>query len=532
MKRKTTSFAVLPLLAALAPAVWSCGDSPSETPAPPVTEEEQTPDAPFVPADGCGLWNDFAAGRSELLPDFSYAGCAWGEKPLPEADYPVFNICDYGAVADDGKSDRKAFEAAVSAATAENRRGAVIYVPAGRFELHDASDPNTPIIIDGDNIVLRGAGRDRSVLAMSAPGQVLDESLWNTPELLSFRYLRARGDEQLLLTEITAPASSGSHEIEVASSSGVSVGQRVLVKLAGDRRKEAVAAELAPHPVDAEFSNLAEEGVQVAEYHSVKRVNGTRVTLYEPLGHDIDPRGGWTLHAVLDRSGCGVEDLRFEGAFTDAFAHHKDPLHDSGWRMLTFLRQAHGWVRRCAFANVSEALSVMLSCNITVEDCVVEGNAGHSAVRSQASTNILVRDVADCSGQYHSIGVSKTASHTVLLRCEIGASSSFEAHCSQPRNTLIDQCRGGLNPDHAGGDAALGPNHLRGLVIWNYTQESGIAGEFPLWKRNNRFVMPVIAGFVGTATFDPSETSALESLGARVEPQSLYEAQLRLRLGR
>lgn len=533
MKRKTTSFAVIPLLAALAAAAWSCADSHPEAQLTPTPGEEQNPPTtPSEPVNGCGLWNDFAAGRSELLPDFSYAGYAWGEKPLPEADYPVFNICDYGAVADDGKSDRRAFEAAVKAAIDGSRNGAVVYVPAGRFELHDASDPNTPIIIDSDNIVLRGAGRDRSVLAMSAPGEALDGSLWNTPELLSFRYVRSRDDEQTRLTEITAPASCGSRDIEVASASGLSVGQRVLVRLAGDRRPEAVAAELAPHPVDPEFSDLAAEGVKVAEYHTVMRVNGTRVTLYEPLGHEIDPRGGWTLHAVFDRSGCGVEDLRFEGAFIEPFSHHKDALHDSGWRILTFLRQAHGWVRRCSFANVSEALSVMLSCNITVDDCSIEGNAGHSAIRSQASTNILIRDVADRSGQYHSVGVSKTASHTVLLRCGIGASSSFESHCSQPRNTLLDQCRGGLNPDHAGGDAALGPNHLRGLVLWNYTQESGTAGEFPLWKRNNRFVMPVIAGFVGSATFNPSETSALESLGTPVEPRSLYEAQLKLRLGR
>ena len=198
--------------------------------------------------------------------------------------------------------------------------------------------------------------------------------------------------------------------------------------------------------------------------------------------------------------------------------------------MLTFLRQAHGWVRRCLFVNVSEAVSIMQSCNITVDDCAIDGNAGHSALRSQASTNVLISNVDDRSGQYHSVGVSKTASHTVLLRCTIGASTSFEAHCSQPRNTLLDFCQGGLNPNHAGGDAALGPNHLRGLVLWNYTQTSGTTGEFALWRRNNRFVMPVIAGFRGTATFNSAETSAIESYGSSVEPLSLYEAQLKLRL--
>lgn len=521
---------LIPILFALSGAMCSCGEDTVSLPEMPGEGQEPTPEVPSLPVEGCRLWKDFAEGKSELLPDFSYAGYCWGEKPIPQADYPVFNICDYGAVANDGKSDREAFEAAVRAASEGNGNGAVIYVPEGEYELHDESAPNTPIIVDGSNIVLRGAGRDRTVLKMSAPGKAVDASLWNTPELLSFRYVRSRSDEQLRLTDVMEPAQAGGFELALGSASGLSVGQRVLLKLNGDRRPEAIAAELAPHAVEGEFRELAAEGVQVAEYHTIKRINGNRITLYEPLGHDVDPEGGWTLHSVLDHSGCGVEDICFKGNFSEDFVHHKDAIHDSGWRMLTFMRQAHGWVRRCSFVNVSEALSVMISCNITVDDCVIDGTAGHSAIRSQASTNVLISNVEDRSGQFHSVGVSKTASHTVLLRCRIGDTSGFEAHCSQPRNTLIDLCNGGMNPGHAGGDAALGPNHLRGLVIWNYSQSSGVSGILPLWSRNNRFVMPVIAGFKGTATFNPSEASAVESYGTHVEPISLYEAQLKLRL--
>lgn len=509
---------------------YSCTNEPSPAPQRPVVDAEpgDLPQHPEGGADGgSSLWQDFVGGRSSLLPDFSYAGYRWGEEPLPDVSYPVFNICDYGAIADDGLSDRDAFERTVAAAVASGRP-AVIYVPKGRFELHDASAPNKPIIIDADNIVLRGASRDASILCMSAPGQAVDGSLWNTPELLSFRYSRSRSDDALLLGRICSAAKAGSHDIELESAPNLTVGQRVLVKLAGDRRPEAIAAEVAPHAVDAEFVRLSSGGVQVAEYHSVERVDGRTIRLREPLGHDIDPAGGWTLHSVLDRHGCGVEDLCFEGAFVQDFVHHKDALHDSGFRILSFMRQAHGWVRRCSFINVSEAISVMISCNVSVDNCIIAGNAGHSAVRSQASTNVLIANVDDRSGQFHSVGVSKTASFTVLHRCTIGDATSFESHCSQPRNTLIDNCRGGLCPNHAGGDAAEGPNHLRGLVIWNYDQTAGTSGTFPLWRRNNRFVMPVIAGFCGSATFDPSEAT-VEEYGKHVEPLSLYEAQLKLR---
>ena len=56
------------------------------------------------------------------------------------------------------------------------------------------------------------------------------------------------------------------------------------------------------------------------------------------------------------------------------------------------------------------------------------------------------------------------------------------------------------------------------------------AGEFNLWTRNNRFVKPIIAGFQGATTFRAEQVTADLSHGTKVEPASLYEAQLQTRL--
>ncbi|MCU4157148.1 DUF4955 domain-containing protein [Carboxylicivirga sp. A043] len=58
---------------------------------------------------------------------------------------------------------------------------------------------------------------------------------------------------------------------------------------------------------------------------------------------------------------------------------------------------------------------------------------------------------------------------------------------------------------------------------------------FEFWSSKTWFwkiIPPVVIGFHGAGTtFDESQVKVLESLGKPVEPESLYEAQLQLRLG-
>ena len=93
-----------------------------------------------------------------------------------------------------------------------------------------------------------------------------------------------------------------------------------------------------------------------------------------------------------------------------------------------------------------------------------------------------------------------------------------------------------------GGDEKELPNHLNDLTIWNMnatrvTYDPSWNNRFIWWDDNNRWwknLPPIIAGFHGTSiTFDESEDQIkrLESNGTQVSPSSLYEAQLKLRLG-
>ena len=126
----------------------------------------------------------------------------------------------------------------------------------------------------------------------------------------------------------------------------------------------------------------------------------------------------------------------------------------------------------------------------------------------------------------------------------LGDDACFESHATQPRATLIDNCTGGFVQSKQGGDANQVPNHLNNLTIWNMcatkTAVNGGGtlpgnGEFDWWRMGWKYwkiLPPVVVGFHGASVkFVKEQVKLDESNGIPVEPQSLYEAQLKHRLG-
>jgi hypothetical protein len=190
------------------------------------------------------------------------------------------------------------------------------------------------------------------------------------------------------------------------------------------------------------------------------------------------------------------------------------------------------------------------SSNVSVYDIIFDGRRGHSSIRSQVSTRVFIGATVDKSngylvdspstfregaGQYHAVGVSKPSIGTVLWRNSWGNDSCFESHATQPRATLIDCCRGGWMKSRQGGDEDQVPNHLGDLTVWNFESVTPSEGVFGWWDHSSKwwkFMPPVVVGFHGqSTTFDESQMLVNSSNGIPVNPESLYEAQLKERLG-
>ena len=539
--------------------------------------------------DACQTYKDWVAqNENNLLLDFSYAGYDHGESAPLEASawgYTVYDVTAYGAVANDGKSDRDAFKKCLEAATgqtfasgnttltlgAKEKANAIIYFPEGEFILHTTEDNHTvdgkeysqTIMIRSGNIILRGAGRDKTTLVMADPNLPKDAALYSSPVMLDFKHNSGLGDKAggvAIDVAVTENAPKGSFSVKVASTAGLAADAWVCLSVQNNDPAY-VAKELeggAPTAAElAGMTDIVNGGVKVFEYHKIRSVKDNVVTFYEPIHKDVDisytaftgtDSYNWKLLSYPHYENIGVEDLTFRGYAKADFAHHGSWEDDGAFKPLQFTRVTNSWIRRVRFTSVSEAMTISNSANVSAYDIIIDGNRGHSAIRSQASTRVFIGAVVDKSsgpkddgsgyeeaaGQYHAVGVSKPSMGAVLWRNTWGFDSCFESHATQPRATLIDCCKGGWVASRQGGDENQVPNHLDDLTIWNF-EATNVRGSWIWWNHDSKwhkFLPPTVVGFHGASvSFDPTQVKADVSNGIPVNPESLYEAQLKERLG-
>lgn len=471
----------------------------------------------------------------------------------------------------------------------------VIYFPAGDYVLHNDDDNtrdeskqkdavdsknnnvSSGIEIYGGNFVIKGDGPDKTRLIMETPNLPTSISnLSSSPILLAIKHTNGPNNagNSPKLASVTENAKRGDFTVKVSGTTGISSGQWVQLRLrSGDR--ELVKKEIGPialnenwaiakAPISINQSSDDLYGVKITEFHQVKSAANGKITFYEPIMHDIDIKyndtEGWEIRTYKYLENVGIEDLSFVGNALDGYAHHGEGhaeqakvgwQYDGAYKPLLLQRVINSWVRNVHFESVSEALTFAESANSSAYDIRISGKRGHSAVRSQGSSRVFIGKVRDesagndvygksCQGQFHGCGVSKPSVGTVLWNVTWGNDACFESHATQPRATLIDNCSGGLVYYRAGGDENEVPNHLGDLTLWNLnvTGTDSHASNFAWWSDSDtwwKIFPPIVVGTHGINVKFPSkeqqQVTYEESTGMKVSPESLYEAQLRERLG-
>lgn len=471
----------------------------------------------------------------------------------------------------------------------------VIYFPAGDYVLHNDDDNtrdeskqkdavdsknnnvSSGIEIYGGNFVIKGDGPDKTRLIMETPNLPTSISnLSSSPILLAIKHTNGPNNagNSPKLASVTENAKRGDFTVKVSGTTGISSGQWVQLRLrSGDR--ELVKKEIGPialnenwaiakAPISINQSSDDLYGVKITEFHQVKSAANGKITFYEPIMHDIDIKyndtEGWEIRTYKYLENVGIEDLSFVGNALDGYAHHGEGhaeqakvgwQYDGAYKPPLLQRVVNSWVRNVHFESVSEALTFAESANSSAYDIRISGKRGHSAVRSQGSSRVFIGKVRDesagndvygksCQGQFHGCGVSKPSVGTVLWNVTWGNDACFESHATQPRATLIDNCSGGLVYYRAGGDENEVPNHLGDLTLWNLnvTGTDSHASNFAWWSDSDtwwKIFPPIVVGTHGMNVKFPGkeqqQVTYEESTGMKVSPESLYEAQLRERLG-
>ncbi|MGF1776739.1 DUF4955 domain-containing protein [Vibrio nomapromontoriensis] len=530
-----------------------------------------------------------------VLNNFSYAGYHFGEKPIPTSmlvnheassftaedikydqttGYRIFLVDDYGANANDGKSDKQAIKRAVSEAERyvgkDAERGAIVQFSAGRYRINEASDmtsidPASKLdVLDGQtikirssNIVLRGMGQTATELYMSQPLLPVDSSkMWTTPRIIKFEGNSKGTHSSRVIASLVGGASKS---ITLSSTKGFEAGD--WVRLSGKiSRKEIIEKQVYPYQLEASWTAI-NRSLNIVEYHQITEVEGDGLVFKAPVQIDIDPQDTWLVEAYEPIENVGIEHLTLRGNWQEKFKHHarsKDgTIHDSAWSLLELNNVVNGWVKQVTLADFNAGVQLSATGYSTVRDVLLTGTPGHLSLQFNASFNNLSMDVNDESNAWHAPGFSHRASSNVHLRTRYLASTSSDLHGAQPRINLFDNLKGGWIPSRWGAAISNLPNHLAGLTYWNFEHIGAPQTGFEMMSTKSKYgrlIAPYMIGNHGSPiTFAsmqeyskhatkkgeasykkwlPDQPQAwLESDGSRVFPESLYQAQLEQRLG-
>lgn len=461
------------------------------------------------------------------LPDFSFAGYQRVEKPLPTFP-PGVSVKDFGARGDGQTDDTAAFQRALT----EVRSGA-IEVPPGRYRLTGLLEITRP------NLVLRGAGPDRTVLFFPQPlndirpdwgatttGQKTSNYSW------SGGFVTLRGSFQSReLTAITTPARRGDQKFSVASTTGLAVGQEIEIY-----QTDTPDNTLAVHLYDGD-SGPVENLKGSAHTSLISRIRAIRDNLVfvdRPLRWNLRTEWRPRLRAFEPTvTNSGVENLTFEFPVTPYRGH----FTELGFNPLALYGVAHCWVRNVRVVNADSGPFVSGAFN-TVEGLVLEtarapdgqNCTGHHGVSLGGTDNLLTN--FDLRVRFiHDLTVSSFCSGNVVAAGR-GLDLSLDHHRYAPHENLFTDLDAGAGTRlwHCGGGAGLGKHCGARGTFWNIRAARPLSYPPPGFG-------PSSINLVGLTTTQPS---GAEPAGKWFEaippeqliPRNLYEAQLHRRLGR
>lgn len=468
------------------------------------------------------VWMEFLQNgpTEDHLPDFSRAGYAMGNSPVPEIQGPLFDVtaAPFHAIPDDDLDDTAAIQAAVDAAGAAG--GGVVLLPQGRLLVHSTVE-GAIVQITHDNVVVRGhgSGPDGTILHLGAPGPEGPVrrlgSVAGEQEARHYAAISVLGSEDRReLAVFTQDVARGQQNVAVSSSNGLRAGMTVVVEC----RDVAAVSEgssavppapgaldlpsqltrpfrLTPEQVDT-FGPLARRHSWITEIESVP--DAFTVRFAKPARFDQLVRYAPQIYSFQGVRGVGIEHLRIESSWPGRYRHHK-PYEENGvvvrtakeqdylWNGIWISSAVHGWVRDVAFKNMTQGVILSRAAHITVEDIRFEGHDGHAGVTfGWSNDNLLARAVFQ-GRMVHPVTVTMTASGNVVTDCETryegtdpvsGTNPAIDFHGLFPYENLFDNLRGfSVIP---GGDLSVMPHGGVRNVFWNVLAPEDMGG-FKEW---------------------------------------------------
>lgn len=477
------------------------------------------------------IWQDYVDDRSNgVIPelnDYSYAGYHFSQKEIPSVDgWTQFNVTDFGAIADDNEFDDDAIQATIDAAE-EHDGPAVVFFPQGRFMVSDNNNTNEFIEISRDSIVLKGSGSGTGGTEIFMKERRVQNGHWQ----FHFEPDDTSTSSETLIAEAV---SRGEHSIIVEDASGFTIGETVLISHQSQQFAEAHFGDL---QLSSQWTRLfGSGGMRLYELHEIESINGTRITFVNPVQTNLPIlESSYVVNHYSTMQEVGVEDILFTSdwaEYPEDFVHHKDDIHDYAWNAMQFNHVKNGWVRNCEFSSWNQVIDVRESIGFTIANVKITGKKGHASFLTRRGYGLLVKDCEDTTGQHHGPGTGYSGVNTVYLRHTMLEDISVDSHSGQPYSTLMDDVDGGIMSQN-GGPIESYPHHGQDFTFWNFRHKSASEKTYDFWsltRNGNTYAYPNFIGFQPNNTVTLIDEGINQMEGKMVEPRSLFEAQLALRL--
>lgn len=512
-------------------------------------------------------------GLGRFLHDFSYAGYGRGERPLPVISTPVIDVTKAPYLADAGgvKDATAAIQSALDAAAAGG--GGVVYLPAGIYRVAPPAGATAALRVEGDNIVLRGAGADRTFVFNDATAmrtkRVIQVKAKDSPWWFGDA---PRGAASALAGDVLKP----SLRVTVAEGAIFKTGDYVLVRIDPTPRFIEEAGMAGKWTVDDKTSNSKRNNLTLAYPRRIVAVEGnvlvfdvpTRLPLRVADGARVQKIGGHTLRET------GLEDFSIGMKQHPATEWEKETGFDTEGTgpydvhqsyAITFEGMENCWLRRVkTYAPAGNSPKVHLLSNgvlmgrgrfLTVEACdfrfpQYQGGGGNGYMYVLHGNDGLIRGSHAEGGRHNYDFGLMTSSGNVIYDCTAKDGRLFsDFHMFLSAANLIDNvtCEGDsfeANFRPYGGTPMHGMSTTQS-VFWNlkgvrYSNET-VAWEGSSWTRKQVLVLTkglrdiYIIGTRGPASKVSADKGAFvegAGRGDSLQPQSLYADQLARRLRR
>lgn len=497
-----------------------------------------------VAEDIAPSWIDYVDGRAEkretLLPDYSFAGYHFSERSIPDtSSWTELNVSNYGAIPDDNLLDTEGIQAALDAAHAVEGP-VVLNFPAGRFILGAGPMKDHVFEINRSNIVLKGEGDEPGGTELYFH-EYRDRDL---PEGARITVRPPNYDRktknQTVLAESNSLIPRGSFSITVKDSSDLYVGQDVTLFHQSIEAVQKVAEDLAFNPL----WNMGRAGIRIYEEHTITAIDGNTVTFKNPVQLHIPADAGTTQLWPYDPlEEIGIEGIRFSSGwahYPQEFKHHLNWEVDYAYRGIHLQSVKNSWMRNCTIADWNVGMMIDDAMAVTVEDVTFSGKAGHASVYPRDSYGVLFNRVINKTDNWHGIGFRWTTTACVFVDSVMTEDQSVDCHGYHPYSNLIDNTKGGRF-SHNGGNQGSYPNGGPHITFWNFEHNASAPSTvYDFWSPETRkihnYVKPNFVGLrspgeeVVFLDVDKGEIGIDELRGRTAYPQSLFQAQLQLRL--